>query len=109
MTVSKPIPERVHVAKTRKCLNCREPFESEWSGERVCKHCKSLDSWREATTSAGVRGQPSPLTRRARRVATSLTGHLEPAPDEANHLHQLRQASSRASATSAGEQPCRLP
>ncbi len=51
MTVSKPVSERVHVAKTRQCLKCREPFESEWSGERVCKHCKSLDSWREATTS----------------------------------------------------------
>ncbi len=47
MTASKPEPERVHVAKTRKCLKCREPFESEWSGERVCKHCKSLDSWRD--------------------------------------------------------------
>ncbi len=51
MTVSKPEPERIHVAKTRKCLKCCEPFESEWSGERVCKHCKSLGSGREATTS----------------------------------------------------------
>ena len=48
---AKPKPERIYVAKTRPCLNCREPFESEWSGERVCKHCKSLDSWREGTTS----------------------------------------------------------
>ncbi len=54
MSVSKPKTERVHVAKTRKCLKCCEPFESEWSGERVCKHCKSLDSWREATTSTPV-------------------------------------------------------
>ena len=54
MTASKPEPERVHVAKTRKCLKCREPFESEWSGERVCKHCKSLNSWREGTTSMPV-------------------------------------------------------
>ncbi len=52
--VSKPVSERVHVAKTRKCLKCREPFESEWSGERVCKHCKSLNSWREAMTSTPV-------------------------------------------------------
>ncbi len=54
VTGSKPKPERVHVAKTRKCLKCREPFESEWSGERVCKHCKSLASWREAMTSTPV-------------------------------------------------------
>ncbi len=47
----KPRMRRMGVAKTRLCLKCREPFESEWSGERVCKHCKSLNSWREATTS----------------------------------------------------------
>ena len=47
-------PERAQVAKTRRCLKCREPFESEWSGERVCKHCKSLNSWREGTTSTPV-------------------------------------------------------
>ena len=51
---SKPKPERVRMAKTRQCLKCREAFESEWSGERVCKHCKSLDSWREGTTSTPV-------------------------------------------------------
>ncbi len=47
----KPSTERIGVARIRLCLKCREPFESEWSGERVCKHCKSLNSWREATTS----------------------------------------------------------
>ena len=51
---SKPISESVQVAKTRKCLNCRKSFESEWSGERVCKRCKGLDSWRGATTSTPV-------------------------------------------------------
>ncbi len=51
---SKPTPERAYIAKTRSCLNCHEPFKSEWSGERVCKHCKSLNSWREGTTSAPV-------------------------------------------------------
>ncbi len=54
MSASKPRPERVYVTKTRQCLKCREPFKSEWSGERVCKHCKSLDSWRQATTSTPV-------------------------------------------------------
>ena len=41
MTASKPEPEQVQVAKTRKCLKCREEFESSWSGERICKRCKS--------------------------------------------------------------------
>ncbi len=47
----KPRMRRMGVAKTRLCLKCRERFKSEWSGERVCKHCKSLNSWREATIS----------------------------------------------------------
>ena len=34
-------------AKTRLCLMCREPFESAWAGERVCKRCKSTAAWRE--------------------------------------------------------------
>ena len=54
MSASKPKPERIYVTKTRLCLVCRKPFESEWSGERVCKHCKSLNSWREGTTSMPV-------------------------------------------------------
>ena len=47
----KPSMRRMGVAKTRLCLKCREPFESEWAGERVCKHCKGLNIWREDTTS----------------------------------------------------------
>ncbi len=47
----KPRKKRIGEAKTRLCLVCRKPFKSEWSGERVCKNCKSLNSWREATTS----------------------------------------------------------
>jgi DnaJ-class molecular chaperone len=37
---------RVEVVKSRNCLKCREPFSSEWSGERVCKRCKSSGTWR---------------------------------------------------------------
>lgn len=37
---------RVEQPKTRLCLKCREPFSSEWSGERVCKRCKSSGTWR---------------------------------------------------------------
>ena len=45
----KPKPERTYVAKTRRCLKCREPFESEWSGERICRRCKDTKSRRGAT------------------------------------------------------------
>ena len=33
--------------RVRKCLTCREPFESEWSGNRVCKRCKASAAWRQ--------------------------------------------------------------
>ena len=44
-----PMQERIYIAKMRPCLKCREPFESEWSGERVCKRCKSGIRWREGS------------------------------------------------------------
>ena len=31
----------------RRCLKCRDHFESSWSGERICKRCKSTAAWRE--------------------------------------------------------------
>jgi hypothetical protein len=31
---------------TRKCLMCKEVFASEWSGERVCKRCRSSGAWK---------------------------------------------------------------
>jgi len=39
-------PRREELPKSRQCLKCREPFSSEWSGERVCKRCKSSGTWR---------------------------------------------------------------
>jgi hypothetical protein len=36
----------VGVEKVRKCLICREPFPSAWSGERVCRRCKTTSTWR---------------------------------------------------------------
>ena len=33
--------------KTRICLMCRNVFESEWSGERICRKCKSTERWRQ--------------------------------------------------------------
>ncbi len=32
--------------KERKCLRCREPFQSHWSGERVCTRCKGTTAWK---------------------------------------------------------------
>lgn len=33
-------------AKTRQCLMCNQSFQSEWAGERVCRKCKSTETWR---------------------------------------------------------------
>ncbi len=35
--------------KVRKCLICQEQFPSAWSGERVCRRCKSTSAWRSGT------------------------------------------------------------
>jgi hypothetical protein len=32
--------------KIRKCLRCATEFESAWAGERICKRCKSSNSWK---------------------------------------------------------------
>ncbi len=45
MSIKKQESERVDVAKTRLCLKCRSPFNSGWSGERVCGPCKSQHDW----------------------------------------------------------------
>ena len=34
------------VPKLRKCLTCREKFQSEWVGQRVCGKCKKKTQWR---------------------------------------------------------------
>jgi len=43
---TKPTTDIQYVTKRRNCLMCDESFVSEWAGERVCKRCKSNDSWR---------------------------------------------------------------
>lgn len=40
--VSTPVYEN----RERRCLACHEPFESAWSGERICRSCKAKASWR---------------------------------------------------------------
>ena len=37
------------VPKRRACLRCTAPFDSEWSGQRICPHCKSSATWRTGT------------------------------------------------------------
>lgn len=34
------------VPKERLCLRCRSPFNSEWSGQRICPYCKKSSVWR---------------------------------------------------------------
>lgn len=34
------------VPKDRTCLRCKADFHSEWSGERICPHCKRSIAWR---------------------------------------------------------------
>lgn len=38
--------ELVIEAKVRGCLVCKTPFQSAWSGERICHRCKSTSAWR---------------------------------------------------------------
>ena len=39
-------PDVPSSVKIRTCLMCETKFESEWSGERVCRKCKSTSKWR---------------------------------------------------------------
>jgi hypothetical protein len=47
------------VPKVRECLRCGTAFQSEWSGERICRRCKSSTSWRN--------GLPLPFKASGRR------------------------------------------
>jgi hypothetical protein len=40
--------------KARVCLRCRTSFHSEWSGERICRNCKSSTSWRNGLPYTGT-------------------------------------------------------
>ena len=43
----KPENEHPGTRTIRRCLKCRQPFSSAWSGERVCAKCKASSAWRE--------------------------------------------------------------
>ena len=40
------------VRKPRRCLMCGLQFPSEWSGERVCRKCKTRSMWRGGVKSS---------------------------------------------------------
>jgi hypothetical protein len=42
----KPESDRPDETKIRQCLTCKTAFESRWSGERICRRCKSGKIWR---------------------------------------------------------------
>ena len=42
-------PQYEHQDADRICLKCRDSFESEWSGERICKRCKGSGDWKQAS------------------------------------------------------------
>ncbi|MGY8992182.1 MAG: hypothetical protein ACKVHL_11425 [Rhodospirillales bacterium] len=48
----KPTPIQKNDKKVRNCLMCQDSFMSEWSGERVCRKCKSKSEWRSSSTMA---------------------------------------------------------
>ena len=37
------------IPKVRQCLRCNDTFQSTWSGERICSHCKRSTAWRNST------------------------------------------------------------
>ena len=41
-----PDPQARDVPKNRACLRCKVRFESQWSGERICRRCKNSTNWR---------------------------------------------------------------
>lgn len=44
-----PLRRADDVARSRNCLRCTKPFDSEWSGERICRGCKSKQTWATGT------------------------------------------------------------
>lgn len=46
VTLKTPETDSDQAVKTRRCLLCRNPFPSEWVGDRVCRKCKATAAWR---------------------------------------------------------------
>lgn len=45
-TVAVDEAQQPNTVKDRQCLKCKATFQSEWSGERVCRRCKGTNAWR---------------------------------------------------------------
>lgn len=52
---AQPVRRSSDVPRARLCLRCGSSFESEWSGERICRLCKSTTSWRNGLPHSGKR------------------------------------------------------
>jgi hypothetical protein len=50
-----PLPgsSALGIPKSRCCLKCQSTFQSEWSGERLCRRCKSKSGWRQGRQVGG--------------------------------------------------------
>lgn len=51
---SKPENDRKVITKARKCLMCAEPFQSEGPQNRICRKCKSSQTYRDGETPYGL-------------------------------------------------------
>jgi len=55
-SVSRPAAKQ-GTPKTRACLMCNGFFNSEWAGDRVCKFCKSTETWKCGGSSIDIGGR----------------------------------------------------
>lgn len=46
---TRPVSDRKHEIKERKCLQCGYWFKSLWIGNRLCSKCKSTSSHKESS------------------------------------------------------------
>ncbi len=51
---SKPENDRKVITKARKCLMCAEAFQSEGPQNRICRKCKSSQTYRDGETPYGL-------------------------------------------------------
>jgi Zn finger protein HypA/HybF involved in hydrogenase expression len=47
----KPASDVTHEERQRDCLSCRQPFQSEWLGNRICASCKGTEAYSAAPSS----------------------------------------------------------
>ena len=52
-TLSKPTMQEGE-AKKRNCLMCREEFDSEWAGDRICRGCKQTETYKSGIADVEV-------------------------------------------------------